>query len=134
MSAHNFILPDANLYICITQSVLGHISMNIFISPTTETQVMPLTTKELPVLMHAVLLPLIVDSLASTLDQDLYVQFERAVKALRSVNFLLCCPSHECHMFYVSLGPDFHCVLRGESVNHNSHASGHSEPLAHCNS
>ena len=84
--------------------------------------------------MHAVLLPLIVDSLASTLDQDFYVQFERAVKALRSVNFLLCCPSHECYMVYVSLGPDSQCVLRGESVNHNSHASGHSEPLAHCNS
>lgn len=84
--------------------------------------------------MCAVLLPLIVDSLASTVDQDLYVRFERAVKALRSVNFLLCCPSHEPHMVYVSLGPDSHCVLRRETMNHNSHASRHSEPLAHYNS
>lgn len=79
--------------------------------------------------MHAVLLPLIVDSLASTLDQDLYVQFERTVKALRSVNFLLCCPSHECHMVYVILGPDFHCVLRGESANHNTHATQNLWPI-----
>lgn len=64
--------------------------------------------------MHAVLFPLIVDSLASTLDQGLYVQFERAVKALRSVNFLLCCPSHELHMVYVSLVPDSQCSQKRE--------------------